>query len=47
MVENLITLVAIASMVGVFFLTLFTVLARREGRALRKQQEGKPQDKSG
>jgi hypothetical protein len=43
MAENLIILVAIASVVGIFFLILFGVLARRERRALRKQQGGKPQ----
>ena len=36
MAENLIILVAIASVVGVFFLVLFSVLARRERKALRK-----------
>jgi hypothetical protein len=33
MAENLLILVAIASVVGVFFLVLFSVLARRESGA--------------
>ena len=36
MAESLIILVAVASMVGVFFLVLFIVLARRERRTLWK-----------
>ena len=36
MAENLILRVAVASVVGVFFLALFSVLARRERRAFRK-----------
>jgi ABC-type transport system involved in cytochrome c biogenesis permease subunit len=36
MAQNLILLVAVASVVGVFFLLLFRVLARRERRALQK-----------
>jgi hypothetical protein len=42
MAENLIILVAVASMVGVFFLVLFSVLARRERRALRKLKGANP-----
>ncbi len=42
MAENLIILVAVASVVGVFFLVLFSVLARRERRALRKLQGANP-----
>ncbi len=38
MAESLIILVAIASVVGVFFLVLFGALARRERRAFRKMQ---------
>jgi heme/copper-type cytochrome/quinol oxidase subunit 2 len=41
MAENLIILIAIASVVGVFFLVLFRVLARRERRALRKLRGAK------
>jgi|RhiMetdeSRZDD1v2_1073273.scaffolds.fasta_scaffold2572156_2 hypothetical protein len=47
MAENLIILVAIALVVAVFSLIFFSILARRERRALRKQQGGKPQHKSG
>jgi hypothetical protein len=36
MAERLSLLVAIASVVGVFFLVLFSVLVRRERRVLRK-----------
>jgi hypothetical protein len=42
MAENLIILVAIALVVGVFFLALFRVLARRERRALRKVKGANP-----
>jgi hypothetical protein len=42
MAENLIILVAVASVVGVFFLVLFRVLARRERRALRKLKGANP-----
>ncbi len=42
MAENLIILVAVASVVGVFFLVLFSVLARRERRALRKLKGANP-----
>jgi hypothetical protein len=42
MAENLIILVAVASMVGVFFLVLFSALARRERRALRKLKGANP-----
>ncbi len=42
MAENLIILVAVASVVGVFFLLLFRVLARRERRALRKLMGANP-----
>jgi hypothetical protein len=42
MVENLIILVAVALVVGVFFLVLFRVLARRERRALRKLKGANP-----
>ena len=42
MAENLIILVAIALVVGVFFLALFRVLARRERRALRKLKGANP-----
>jgi len=42
MAENLIILVAIASTVGVFFLVLFSVLARRERRALRQLKGANP-----
>jgi heme/copper-type cytochrome/quinol oxidase subunit 2 len=42
MAENLILLVAIASVVGVFFLVLFSVLARRERRDLRKVKGANP-----
>jgi drug/metabolite transporter (DMT)-like permease len=38
MAENLVILGAIASVVGVFFLVLFSVLARRQRRALWKIQ---------
>ncbi len=38
MAENLIILVAVASVVGVFFLVLFSVLARRERRSFWKMQ---------
>jgi hypothetical protein len=42
MAENLIILVAVALVVGVFFLVLFRVLARRERRALRKLKGANP-----
>jgi hypothetical protein len=42
MVENLIILIAVASTVGAFFLVLFSVLARRERRALRKLKGANP-----
>jgi len=42
MAENLIILVAVASVVGVFFLVLFTALARRKRRALRKLKGANP-----
>jgi heme/copper-type cytochrome/quinol oxidase subunit 2 len=42
MAENLIILVAVASVVGVFFLVLFSALARRERRALRKLKGANP-----
>lgn len=42
MTENVIILVAIASTVGIFFLVLFSVLARRERRALRKLKGANP-----
>jgi len=42
MAENLIILVAVALVVGVFFLLLFRVLARRERRALRKLKGANP-----
>jgi ABC-type sulfate transport system permease component len=42
MAENLIILVAVALVVGVFFLVLFSVLARRERRALRKLKGANP-----
>ena len=38
MTEGLILLVAVASVVGLFFLAMFTVLARRERRAVWKLQ---------
>jgi hypothetical protein len=42
MAENLIILVAVALVVGVFFLVLFRVLARRERRPLLKLKGANP-----
>jgi hypothetical protein len=42
MAEHLVILVALASVIGVFFLVLFRVLARQERRAFRKLKGAHP-----
>jgi len=47
MTEGLLLLVAVASVVGIFFLGMFTVLARRERRAVRKMQAARLSTRAG